>query len=449
MNDFTDLNEMKLNDQQESVFKALVDFISCDEKHEAFILNGYAGTGKTSLLKELAKYLELIYYNFYLLAPTGRAAKVLSKKTGKNAQTIHSFIYTLREIENGEVVKMEFVPRGIPLQTKSVIIIDEASMVSDLPVNNELFFSKNSVLHDLIVYFKSCPSGTKLIFVGDRFQLPPVNEDSSNSLDSIILADKFQISTISFELTEVVRQKSDSYIFQNAYLIRNLMSQKRNYFPLLKYKNMYRIDLAICNYCKLFDPYDSSKTIFIGWKNSAISKINRMIRNRIHNNPVDILSKEEQIILCRTAYKQYCIPSAEIGKIIDFDPNTIEIIADIKFAEAIFQFEILSGEVIEFKSKFDVDYLLSDNNSDSPERIKKLWADRKRKNKIFRESNNPNHDPYLSALKIKYGYAITAHKAQGGEWDHVFLYPEFPSDHNRMKWIYTSITRAKEDLYSY
>jgi hypothetical protein len=207
--------------------------------------------------------------------------------------------------------------------------------------------------------------------------------------------------------------------------------------------------LAIANFCKLYDPEKPANAVFIAYKNSTVGKLNRMIRNQLYDNSDLILLNSEQVVLGKTTYKQTYLPSAESGKVISFNPDSLETIAEIKFAEATFQFTAVTGETIEFKSKFDLDYLLSDCNTDTPERYKMLWAERKRMNPFFRESNNPLDDPYLSSLKIKYGYAITAHKAQGGEWENVFLYPEFPSNENRLKWIYTAVTRAKCDLYSF
>ena len=450
--DISTIEETKvssLNAQQELALNALINFTSSDTNNEAFILSGSAGTGKTTLLKEYTRFLESIDFNYQLLTPTGRAAKVLSRKTERAARTLHSFLYRVIEKEHGGITKMEFIPRKLTPTIKTIIIIDESSMISNLPEDNDLFHSTNSILYELIALFKSCPLGSKLVFVGDIYQLPPINENVSLSLDGERLRNTYQISSISFELTEIVRQENGSYILTNATLLRNLMKQKKDSIPMLKYKNMYRIDLAVNNYCNLFDQNDSSKTIFIGWKNATIDKLNKVIRNQIHNNPGVILTNEEQIILCRTIYKQAYISSGEIGKVILFDPESIETIADTRFAESTLQFTTPNGEIIEFKTKVDIDFLLSDPDAESPERAKKLWANRKKNNKIFRESNNINDDPYLSALKIKYGYAITAHKAQGGEWDHVFLYPEFPKDENRLKWVYTSITRAKNELYSF
>lgn len=440
---------IELNEQQQVALDAMIQFVLHENSVDAFILSGSAGTGKTTLLKEFTKYLERCDQDFYLLAPTGRAANIISHHSKVRAKTLHSFLYSLEEVEKDDIVRMQFIPRINSLPAAAILIVDESSLVSDVPTNNELFYSVNSLLNDLITFYNTSPKGTKLIFVGDLFQLPPVNENNSAALDAEILKKKYQISTISFNLSEVVRQKRGSYILQNAILLRNLMIQKKTYAPTLKYKNMYRPELAVAHFCKLFDPNDSANAVFLAYKNSTIEKLNNLIRKQLYDNPDQVLVNNEQVVLCKTTYKQAYLPSSEIGKVISFNPDSIEMVADIQFAEAVFQFITLSGETIEFKSKFDLDFLLSDSNIDSPERLRKLWADRKRNNVFFRDSSNPNDDPYLSAVKIRYGYAITTHKAQGGEWEHVFIYPEYPTNESRLKWIYTSLTRAKMELYSF
>ena len=442
-------SDLKLNDQQHTAFDMMRQYIQDDNSNEVFILRGSAGTGKTTLMRSLTLYLGDMHKNFCLLAPTGRAANILSQNSNIRAKTLHSFLYTLSEVEKDDFVRMQFVPRTNYLSEATVLIVDESSMISDLPANNEVFFSVNSLLQDLISFYRSCADGSKLIFVGDTFQLPPINESSSAALDTEKLLKKYHINCTSYTLTEILRQKGESYILQNATLLRNFMEQKRNFEPILKFRNLYRPELAVSHFCKLFVPDNPMETVFLAYKNSTIHKLNRAIRKQMFDGSDQILVSNEQVVLSKTTYKNAYLTSSEIGKVISFDPNSVETVAEIQFAEAVFQFTTLSGEIIEFKSKFDLDFLMSDVNTDTPEKNKKLWADRKRNNVFFRESNNPKDDPYLSALKVKYGYAITAHKAQGGEWSNVFLYPEYPINENRLKWIYTSITRAKNEIYSF
>lgn len=444
--------DLVVNDNEHQHHAALInmiDFAGSDNGNDVFILTGPAGTGKTSLILEFIKLLEKNNFDFCLLAPTGQAAKVLSKRTTHAARTLHSFVYVITEKEGDAGMRYEFVPRSNSLTKPCVFIVDEASMMSDLPANNDLFVSNNSLLHDFLEYYRKSPSGSKIVFVGDPFQLPPVNETNSGALSMEYLKKKYGIEATGFNLTKVLRQKKGSYILYNASILRNLIEQKIYHAPRLQYKQMYRAEIAVNQFCKEFDLEAPEKAVFLGWKNLTVDKLNRAIRNQIFSYPTEALRVSEQIIVGRSYYNKLYLPSGEVGKVIAFDPGTYERVADIQFAEATFQFELPDGEKISLTSKFDLDYLLNGHSDEEPDKIKNLWADRKRNNKFFRESNNPADDPYLSAIKIKYGYAITAHKAQGGEWRHVFLYPEFPKDENRLKWIYTAVTRASDELYSF
>jgi exodeoxyribonuclease V len=442
-------NELKLNEQQEAALTAMKKHALSKEQPKVFILNGAAGTGKTTLLKTFAEMLDQEKMDYKLLAPTGRAAKVLSKSTNKKTTTLHSFIYVIEEKEIEGQVKFKFIPRENNLTKPCVMIVDEASMVSDLPADNEHFLSDRSLLNDLLIFLDESPEGSKILFVGDHYQLPPVNESISVALSPDHLRAKYNIEAQAFYLTEVLRQNQNSYIYRNAQMLRGVMDKGYRYSPKLSFKNMYRTDLAVQQFCKYFDLEDASKTIFLGWKNVTVAKLNQTIRKNLFKSNNEMLFQNEQIVLHRTHYNQHYLPTGETGKVLSFNTSSIEDIEGSKFGEAVFQFEMPTGEHIEITRKFDIGFLISDKNEESVEQNKKLYAHRKKNNKAFRDSNNPADDPYLSALKIKYGYAITTHKAQGGEWENVFLYPEYPFDENRLRWIYTSVTRAKNHLYSF
>ena len=439
----------EMSRDQEKALDKLMQFTVNDNESHIFILSGSAGTGKTSLLKEYVNQLEVKKIDFVLLAPTGQAAKVLAKRTKSKTKTLHSFLYLLEEEIDDETIRYRFIPRQVETMKQLVLIVDEASMVSDKPASNDSFVSENSALTDLIKYYKKCPAGSKIVFVGDPFQLPPVGENESTALNANKLEEKYGVVTLGFNLTEVLRHEKESYILRNAGVLRSMIESKQQYCPPLKHKEMYRNDLAIEHYCSLFDHEKIDQVVFLGWKNLTVYKLNLAIRSKLFNQPTEILCEGEQIIVGRTHFGKNYLAAGEIGKIVSIDKTSIEQIAGRAFAEAEFQFTASTGEVIVFKSKFDVDYLLNRNAANDYELGKNLWADRKKHNKVFRETENISDDPYLSAIKIKYGYAITTHKAQGSEWNHVFLYPELPLDENRLKWMYTAVTRAKQELYSF
>ena len=439
----------EFSQDQEKALEMLTEFTENEASSNAFILSGSAGTGKTSLLRAYIEQLEAKKIDYALLAPTGQAAKVLAKSTGRKTKTLHSFVYILEEEGEDKAIRLRFRPRQAEVIRRLVIIVDEASMVSDTPASNEVFISENSVLSDLVTYYRNCPEGSKLVFVGDSYQLPPVGEYESIALNSTLLKEKHELNAIGFQLNEILRHGKESYIMRNALMIRHLIENKQLYAPPLKFTEMYRDDLAIRHYCSLYEPEHAGQVIFLGWKNATVFKLNLAIRRQLFNQPSELLCEKEQIIVGQTYFGKHYFAAGEIGKVISFDSATIEQKAGKTYAEAEFQFAAADGEVIGFRSKFDVDYLLNKHPGNEHELRKNLWADRKKHNKLFRETENISDDPYLSALKIKYGYAITTHKAQGSEWEHVFLYPELPMDENRLKWLYTAVTRAKQELYSF
>lgn len=441
-------NQVLPIDEQVQAIDAIRSFLA-DGKYDFFVLDGAAGTGKTTMIKSITEMLSESKTDFSLLAPTGRAARVLSGKTKENVSTLHSYLYKLFEHKDtdGHVIRIEFIQKNTVPDNPIVLIIDEASMLSDVPSNSDLFISKNSVLHDLVAFYKRCPNASKLIFVGDNYQLPPVEDGGlSPALSPGYLVKNYGLTGRIQKLTRVFRQKANSYILQNAQMLRLAMDKGNINFNNLKYKNLYRIELAIKQFVKLYDPADPSKVIFLGWKNRAIQKLNNAIRAELYGSKIDPLVPGEQIILNRSYFGDQFIPTGEMGKIVKFYPERTERVANTIFGEARFQFTLPSDETTEFDAKFYLDYLLTDDISEDPEKTKLLWGDRYRRNKTFRESQNAADDPYLSALKIRYGYAITTHKAQGGEWDNVILYPEFPFDRNRLKWIYTALTRGREEV---
>lgn len=442
--------DRETNCEKQQVMDALIGFIYDEPDQDFFILDGAAGTGKTTLVKSVTDLLGDNKTRFALLAPTGRAALVLATKTEQNVKTLHSFLYRLLEHkdDDGHVIRIEFIPKDQYPEEPVILIIDEASMVSDVPSANDLFISKTSVLGDLIRYFDNCPDGSKIIFVGDNYQLPPVEDgDFSPALSPGYLEKYYKLNGQVKKLSKVFRQQSNSDILRNAQMLRLAMDKGQTYFNNLRFKNLYRIELAIRQFVKLYDHDDNSKVIFLGWKNRVIQKLNRAIRAQLHQNSNDALVTGEQIILNRSFVGEEFIPTGEMGKILKFYPEKLEKIADTTFGEARFQFSLPTGKTIEFDAKFYYDYLLTDDSKEDPEKTKLLWADRYRRNPTFRESQNAADDPYLSALKIRYGYAITTHKAQGGEWENVILYPEFPFDKNRLRWVYTAVTRGKAEIY--
>jgi exodeoxyribonuclease V len=441
--------EIQLNEQQKAACDSIKSF-SCDAQHDVFILKGSAGTGKTTIVRLLVEYLESKSLSYKLFAPTNQAAKVLSNHTGRPAKTLHSFLYRINEIEHDAGVRMEFVKREVDFTKPHIFIIDEASMISSLASDNELFISKNSPLFDLVDHLKKSPSGSKIIFIGDEYQLPPVHENFSPALSQSYMENNYDVKVGSFELTQIMRQKEGGYLLQNALMIRDIIQRKHGMCPPLRYKKLYNPLLAVDHFCKSFNPATKQDKIFLAWKNITVADLNDKIRKKLFKRTEQVLYDSDQVIVSQSYYYQNIIlPKGEIGRVTRFYPESMELVAGIRFANADLEFSVSDDTKISVNVLINVDYLVSNSKDDIHQKQKKLWAERKKRNKVFRETDNPSDDVYVSALKLNYGYAITAHKAQGSEWSEVYLHPEYPIDSNRLKWLYTSVTRAKKELYSY
>jgi len=218
--------------EQATALEMVAGFLDSDECN-TFILKGAAGTGKTSILKAVVSYLLKNDHEHVLLAPTGRAARIISSKTGFSASTIHSHLYRVKEVKDDDdnVLYIEFVKRNNFGTKPCVYLIDEASMVGDTNNKQDYFVSKKPLLEDLISFIREGHKDNKIIFVGDPYQLPPVNSDFSPALSEDYLTGKYGLTTSGFELTEVKRQDEGSYILENALQLRMAI---KNYSLFLK-----------------------------------------------------------------------------------------------------------------------------------------------------------------------------------------------------------------------
>ena len=263
--------------QQREVFSLLQEFVLSSHVDSCFVLKGYAGTGKTTLISALVKVLPQVKLKSVLLAPTGRAAKVISNYSGRKAFTIHKKIYRKKEAASPE---MNFV-LGDNLMENTLFIVDEASMIAD-QVHD---YSRHSLLQDLVSYVyngKNC----KLMLVGDTAQLPPVGSDTSPALVKEVLNSQFGLEVFSYELTDVVRQEKQSGILHNATQLRELIRKEKEIFPQFKikgYKDIYRMTgerlVEGINYA--YDKYGMENTIVICRSNKNANAYNQNIRNRI------------------------------------------------------------------------------------------------------------------------------------------------------------------------
>ncbi len=447
---------------QKSLIYKLTDFIRTDIKsNEIFLLKGYAGTGKTSIIAALVNALKKHKINTVLTAPTGRAAKVLSKYAKKEAFTIHKKIYRQQSSSDGFG---KFV-LDKNLHKHTVFIVDEASMIANQSFENAGFGS-GRLLDDLIEYVYSGLS-CKLILTGDTAQLPPVKLDISPALEKSTL-EKYGYTIVEFELKEVVRQKKKSGILYNATKIRKVLKESIQHqnitfknFPKIKISDFDDINKIngtdlIESISDAYAKYTEQDTVIICRSNKRANKYNQGIRAQVHFKE-DEISNGDLIMIVKNNYFW-----ADDYDEIDFIANgdTAEIINisnyteryGYRFADTVLRFFDYNN--VEIQAKILIDTLSSDSASLSYEQNKNLYnkieedyLNIKNRRNRFKEIKK---DPYFNALQIKFAYAITCHKAQGGQWKKVFIdqgwITEEMINKEYLRWMYTAFTRAENEL---
>ena len=441
--------------QQLELFDRLHAFLQSRDGDECFILRGYAGTGKTTVLGALVKALKQYNYRSILLAPTGRAAKVITNYSGKKAFTIHKRIYRKKSalnLDDGFAIADN-------LASDTLFIVDEASMISDDPVGN-----RASLLYDLVRYVyndKNC----KLVLVGDTAQLPPVGSDNSPALDEAIMKGKFGVNVFKYELTDVLRQQKDSGILFNATAIRDIIRQKEVTTPKIVtkgYKDVFRMTGERLeeglNYA--YNKYGYDRTLIICRSNKNANLYNGQIRNRI-------LYREEEL----TGGDQIMVVKNNYFWLKDNDENSTDFIANgdiarirkvrriedmygFRFADVQIEFiDYAEDPVLDCKILLDTLYadspaLSQENQKRFYEEVMKDYAQLTNKRAMH---NELKLNPYYNALQIKFAYAITCHKAQGGQWDAVFVDQGYVTDEminmDFLRWFYTAVTRATTELF--
>lgn len=433
----------------------LEKFLSSVNEDECFILKGYAGTGKTTLISALVKVLPKMKLKSVLLAPTGRAAKVISNYSGKKAFTIHKKIYRKKVAASPE---MNFV-LGDNIMENTLFIVDEASMISD-QVHD---YSRQSLLQDLISYVyngKNC----RLMLVGDTAQLPPVGSAISPALNKQFVSDEFRLSVFTYELTDVVRQEKESGILFNATQLRELVRKGEEVFPKFKikgYKDIFRMTgerlVEGLNYA--YDKYGMENTIVICRSNKNANAYNQNIRNRILYREEE-LSGGDHIMVVRNNYF-WLKPEDNSG---DFIANgDIARIRKVRRVEEQygFRFAELVIELLDYPDeeplscKVMLDTLYSEtpslSNADNKRFYEAVMQDYMHiENKKLR-MEELKKDPYYNALQIKFAFAVTCHKAQGGQWPAVFIDQGYLTDEmlntEFLRWLYTGVTRSNKELF--
>lgn len=442
--------------KQSELLDVLTNFIFSDDNRALFLLKGYAGTGKTTIISTVVHNLWKIGQKAVLLAPTGRAAKVISGYSNRQAFTIHKKIYFPKKQSSGGV---SFVMQPNK-HTDTLFIIDEASMISDEKQNAKLF-ENGSLLDDLISYVYS-GKNCKIIFIGDTAQLPPVKLTMSPALEADNLSFEFNKEVTEIELDEVVRQEEGSGILANATDLRLLIQNDSTHFQFdVNYPDIIRLQDGYDIQDAITMAYDGDigveDTAIIVRSNKRANQYNQQIRTKIRGQENEISTGDYVMVVKNNYY--WLKDSSSAGFIANGDIcevmriNAIKDLYGFKFAEV----EVRMIDYPDMKP-FETVLLLDTLTSESPsltyeesnrlyEAVKEDFANEKSKYKQFM---GVKKNKYFNALQVKFSYAMTCHKSQGGQWKTVFIEQPYLPDGasvEYLRWLYTAVTRAQEKLY--
>lgn len=447
----------KTTTNQDIALQLLAKFSVETNDNEVFLLKGYAGTGKTTIVGTLVKNLWKLKKSSVLLAPTGRAAKVISNYSKKEAFTIHKKIYFPKS-EKGGGVSFRLQPN----KSRNVIfIVDEASMIPDINQDSKLF-ENGSLLDDLMQYVYS-GHNCKLLLIGDTAQLPPVKLTLSPALDKHTLQNQYNKEVVELELNEVVRQQKDSGILMNATTLRERLDDgffKDFKFSETPYPEVIRpmdgqelMDAISDSYSSL----GNEDTVIIVRSNKRANLYNQNIRNRILFQESE-LAAGDYLMVVKNNY-HWVKPQSEAGFIANGD--IVEVLEIFGFKDLYgFRFAEVLVNMVDYPNMKPLETVLlldtltsetpslsyEDSNRLYQEVMKDYASEKSKYKKLLAVKNNK----YFNALQVKFSYAITCHKSQGGQWNTVFVeQPYLPEGINKeyLRWLYTAITRATEKLY--
>jgi len=466
MNDFTAPGFLKILTEkfphvptvkQGLALNKLANFVLEGKKDDVFLLKGFAGTGKTTLIATMVSSLWKVKMSSVLMAPTGRAAKVMSVYSGNKAFTIHKKIYFPKK-QSGGGIQFVLAPNK---HRNTIFIVDEASMIPDTPADSKLF-ENGSLLDDLMFYVHS-GHNCKLILIGDTAQLPPVKLELSPALDENRLSLNYDKEVECLELDEVMRQSGGSGILHNATNLREQLQSE--FFDDFKFElNNYKDIVRLIDGAEIQEAIDSSynqngkeDTAIIVRSNKRANLYNQNIRERILFLDNEIAVGDYMMVVKNNYF--WLKPNSEAGFIANGD--IIEVLELFAIKELYgFKFAEVKVKMVDYPSQkpFETVLLLDTITAETPslsyedgnrlyQEVMKDYAHEKSKYKKFLGVKN---NKFFNALQVKFSYAITCHKSQGGQWNTVFVeQPYLPNgvDKDYLRWLYTAVTRAERQLY--
>lgn len=444
----------QLTEGQTQAVSAISRLLTTAATNPLLILKGYAGTGKTSMVISLVKSLPQFNTKFVLLAPTGRAAKVLMSYTRHFASTIHRKIY----VANKGLGGLQYYTLAPNKHTNTLFIVDEASMISG-QADSELKI--NSLLDDLLQYVY-CGDNCKILFIGDIAQLPPVGTNLSPALNARELKHFYDLKVGEIELTEVMRQNLDSGVLYNATNLRSILNKSEQFlFKLDTFEDIFSItgELLEDELNDAYSKYGDDEVIIITRSNKRANLFNQHVRARIkwHEGK---LEAGDRLMAVKNNYF-WLSNKSTAGFIANGD--AIRVLSIQKFEEKYgFHFADVTIELCDYPNEesIDVKLLLDAISVEAPslnaKTMKQLYYELMENEYLDIHHKKDRHhkvinDPYYNAIQVKFAYAITCHKSQGGQWKAVFVEQGFITEdminEEYYRWLYTAITRSREKLW--
>ena len=479
-------NSIQLNDQQKEVVDLIIKFVSSSA--DCFILEGRAGTGKTTLVKHLLDKLDKLKHLSILMAPTGRSARILNSKTNISTKTIHAYIYALDKIQvNDDATNPDqpgyadsndsahrfYFPLKQEEPFSALYIIDESSMIGDLENQGDLVqFGSGKLLSDLIQYSRigryGHPSGerVKILFIGDPTQLPPVGEINSPALSKEYLTDEFNVVVTGFNLTKVMRQAEGGEILTQATKLRDSIIEKQ--FNRFSVKGSESEIQDISTQDAINSAVESIRkkvpVALITYTNKQALALNQSVREHLYNQkdlPIqvgDTLLVNKNSTLCD-------LNNGDLIKVIEPDQypeiksirmKGVDHPVELSFRSVVIAYRDFDGRVQKGRCLILENLLTSKERELSAAENRALLIDFRSRHKGLKTNTKEfkvaiGSDKYFNALQVKFGYALTCHKAQGGEWDTVIVdFSDARGNNNEdyFRWSYTAITRASKKLFT-
>lgn len=447
--------------EQEDLIALLSTFYFSDNVNSAFLLKGYAGTGKTTLISAFIKTLSQLEQQFVLLAPTGRAAKVLSHLSGFSAFTIHKQIYRQQQV-GGDPDSLGKGSFGLDYNKlkDTLFIVDEASMITNRSDDFNSIFGSGDLLDELMRYVYS-GSRCRLVFIGDLAQLPPVGTVLSPALDPNVLSG-YGIDVYEYTLREVLRQATESGILSTATAIRKKLADKQfGAIPKFRVNDTDVIAVSgefLTDY--ISSSYDSvgvDNTIIITRSNKRANIYNQGVRNTVLYREEELIAGDYLMVVKNNYHwtKQIkeldFVANGDMAEVVRI--NGYHDLYEHRFADVTLRFADYDN--FELDTRIILSSILHDSASLSADEMHKLYeailedfGSFKTKSEQYKSMRE---NPYYNALQVKFGYAVTCHKSQGGQWKHVYLDLGYVTDEmvdmEFLRWLYTAVTRATEKLY--